>query len=60
MIVYEINSFKVTTQLLTLDNEVDVGDPGLVIGLEGAGVRPLISHLHLVDVDGKITVVAVD
>lgn len=37
-----------------------MGDTGLVIGLEGAGVGPLISHLHLVDVDGEVTVVTVD
>lgn len=37
-----------------------MGNAGLVIGLEGAGVGPLVSYLHLLDVDGKIAVVAVD
>lgn len=37
-----------------------MGDAGHVIGLEGAGVRPLISYLHLVDVDGEVAVVTVD
>lgn len=44
---------------LTLDNEVDVGDARLVIGLEGARVGPLVGDLHLVDVDREVTVVAV-
>lgn len=35
-------------------------DAGLVIGLEGAGVGPLIGYLHLVDVNGEVAVVAVD
>lgn len=53
------DSFSVTTQLLTLDNEVDVGDAGLVIGLEGASVGSLIGYLDVVDVNGEVTVVAV-
>lgn len=36
-----------------------MSDAGLVIGLEGASVGPLIGYLHLVDVDGEVTVVAV-
>ena len=44
---------------LTLNDEVDVGDARLVVGLEGAGVGPLVGHLHLVDVDGEVAVVAV-
>lgn len=52
-------SCSVSARLLTLDDEVDVGDAGLVIGLEGAGVGPLVGYLHLVDVDGEVAVVAV-
>lgn len=37
-----------------------MGDPGLVIGLEGAGVGSLIRYLHFVNVNGEITAVAVD
>lgn len=36
-----------------------MGDSGLVIGLEGAGVGPLVGDLHLVDVDREVAVVAV-
>lgn len=49
-----------STWLPTLDDEVDVGDAGHVVGLKGAGVGPLIGYLHLVDVDGEVAVVAVD
>lgn len=45
--------------LLTLDDEVDVGGPGLVVGLDGARVRSLVGDLHLVDVDGEVAAVAV-
>lgn len=44
---------------LTLNNEVDVGDAWLVVGLKGARVGPLVGYLHLVDVDGEVAVVAV-
>lgn len=37
-----------------------MGDAGLVIGLEGAGVGPLVCYLHLVDVNGEVAVVTVD
>lgn len=36
-----------------------MGDAGLVVGLKGAGVRPLVCYLDLVDVDGEVSVVAV-
>lgn len=49
----------VRTRLLTLDNEVDVGNAGLVVGLEAAGVGSLVGYLHLLDVDGEVAVVAV-
>ena len=51
---------SVSARLLTLDDEVDVSDAGLVIGLEGAGVGPLVRYLHLVDVNGEVAAVAVD
>lgn len=44
---------------LTLNNEVDVGGAGLVVGLDGARVGPLVGDLHLVDVDGEVAAVAV-
>lgn len=50
---------QVSDQLLTLDNEVDLGHAGFVIGLEGANVGPLIGYLHLLDVDREVTVVTV-
>ena len=52
--------YRGSTRRPTLDDEVDVGDVGLVVGLEGAGVGPLVGHLHVVDVDGEVAVVAVD
>lgn len=52
-------SYSVSTQLLTLGNEVDVGNAGLVIGLKGASVGPLVGYLHLVDVDWEVTAVTV-
>lgn len=48
------------THLLTLDNEVDIGETGLVVGLEAAGVRPLIGYLHIVNVNGEVTAVVID
>lgn len=36
-----------------------MGDAGLVVGLKGARVGPLVGYLHLVDVDGEVAVVAV-
>lgn len=45
--------------LLTLDNEVDVGDTRLVVGLEAAGVRPLVGYLHIVNVNGKVAAVVI-
>lgn len=44
---------------LTLNNQVDVGGAGLVVGLDGARVGPLVGDLHLVDVDGEVAAVAV-
>jgi len=55
-----MESSYVTTQLLTLDDEVDIGDAGFVVGLECAGVGSLVRYLHLVNVNGEITVAAVD
>lgn len=37
-----------------------MGDAGLVIGLEGAGIRSFICYLHFVNVNGEVAVVAVD
>lgn len=37
-----------------------MSDAGLVVGLEGAGVGPLVGHLHLVDLDGEVAGVAAD
>lgn len=45
--------------LLTLNDEVDVGGAGLVVGLDGARVWSLVGDLHLVDVDGEVAAVAV-
>lgn len=42
-----------------MNDEVDVGGAGLVVGLDGARVRSLVSDLHLVDVDGEVAAVAV-
>lgn len=42
-----------------MDNEVDVGGAGLIVGLDGARVGPLVCDLHLVDVDGEVAAVAV-
>lgn len=36
-----------------------MGNAGLVIGLEGASVGPLVGYLHLLDVDGEVAVVTV-
>ena len=33
---------------------------GLVVGLEGAGVGPLVGHVHRVDLDGEVAGVAID
>lgn len=52
-------SYSVSSYLLTLNNEVDMGDAGLVIGLEGASVGPLVGYLHLVNVDGEVAVVTI-
>lgn len=46
--------------LLTLDNEVDIGETGPAIGLEAAGVRPLVGYLHIVNVNGEVTAVVID
>lgn len=37
-----------------------MNDARLVIGLEGAGVGPLVGYLHLVNMNGEVTVVAID
>lgn len=50
----------ICADLLTLDNEVDVGETGLVIGLEAAGVRPLVGYLHIVNVNGEVTAIVID
>lgn len=42
-----------------MNDEVDVGGAGLVVGLDGARVGPLVGDLHLVDVDGEVAAVAV-
>lgn len=55
-----MNRSLIWVKTLTLDNEVDVSNPGFVVGLEGAGVGPLVGDLHLLDVDGEVAVVAVD
>lgn len=44
---------------LTLNDEVDIGGAGLVVGLDGARVWSLVGDLHLVDVDGEVAAVAV-
>lgn len=44
---------------LTLDDEVDVGGAGPVVGLDAARVRPFVGDLHLVDVDGEVAAVTV-
>lgn len=46
--------------ILTLHNEVDVGEAGLVVGLEGAGVGALVGHLHLTDVDREVAAVVIE
>lgn len=56
---FQTDSCSVLSQPLTVDNEVDVGDAGLVIGLKGACVGPLVCDLHLVDVDWEVTAVTV-
>lgn len=58
----QVNSdfYRIQTEPLTLDDEVDLGDAGLVIDLEGAGVGPLVGYLHVVDADGEVAVVAVE
>lgn len=50
----------ISAHLLTLDNEVDIGETWLVIGLEAAGVRPLVRYLHIFNVNGEVAAVVID
>lgn len=42
-----------------MNDEVDVGGAGLVVGLDSARIRPFVGDLHLVDVDGEVAAVTV-
>lgn len=59
-VLKHLHQLTIFAHLLTLDNEVDVGETGLVIGLEAAGVRPLVGYLHIVNVNGEVAAVVID
>lgn len=59
-VLSQLHTSHIFICLLTLDNEVDIGKTGLVIGLEAAGVRPLVGYLHIVNVNGEVTAVVID